>query len=84
MRFQHALGLAYTGQGKTAEAIAIFNMLLIQGAHPASFQGRAMAYDKAGNKAAALKDIDQAIAMDPKNPNYPKIRAQIIAGKTSK
>jgi len=84
MRFQHALGLAYTGQVKTAEAIAIFNMLLIQGAHPASFQGRAMAYDKAGNKAAALKDIDQAIAMDPKNPNYPKIRAQIIAGKTSK
>lgn len=40
-----------------------------------------MAHLKAGNTAASLQDLDQTIALEPGNPRYREIRAQIAAGK---
>ena len=35
----------------------------------------------AGNLAAALKDLDQAIALEPKNTRYAQVRASLAAGR---
>lgn len=80
-RHQFSLGMAYTGKGKTAESIPIFDKLIAREPKPAFYYGRAMAHIQSGNKTAGIKDLDQAIALDPKNRNYPSIRAQVAAGK---
>lgn len=80
IKHQYGLAMAFIGQGKSTESFKIFNNLVAQNPSAAIYHGRAMAYFKDGNKAAGIKDLDQAIALDPKNPNYPRIRSQIAAG----
>ena len=74
------LGLAFVGKGDTATAEALFTKMIAAKPSAPAFYGRAVARFSAGQKDVALKDIDQAIALDPRNPQYPQVRAQIAAG----
>ncbi|MBY0454655.1 MAG: tetratricopeptide repeat protein [Burkholderiaceae bacterium] len=77
-------GLAEVGRGNPEAALAIFNPLIAQEPSAKAYYGRAMAHLKAGNKAASLKDLDQTIALEPGNPSYPQIRAQIANDRLSR
>jgi tetratricopeptide (TPR) repeat protein len=81
MRLQMGLGLAYAGKRDTAAALAVFNPMLAAGPTASAYYGRAMTYVLSGDKAAGLKDLDQAIALEPTNGVYKNLRAQIAAQK---
>lgn len=81
LRLEIGLGMALVGKGNTSEAIAIFNQLLARTPTSAAFYGRAMAYQRAGQHAQSLSDLDQAIRLDPHNPQYRAIRNQVAAAK---
>ena len=74
------LGTAQVGQGDTRAAIALFDDLLARSPSGAAFYSRAMAYHAAGQPQASVKDMDQAIALEPDNLRYQQARA-FVAGK---
>lgn len=80
-RLSVGLGLAYAGKRDAAAALAIFNPLLASRPSAGAYYGRAMTYILSGDKAAGLKDLDQAIALEPANPRYKALRTQIAAQK---
>ena len=45
------------------------------------YYGRAIAKYRMGQQKASLSDLDRAIQLDPKNPQYTQMRAVISAGK---
>jgi predicted Zn-dependent protease len=55
--------------------------MLAAGPTASAYYGRAMTYVLSGDKAAGLKDLDQAIALEPANGVYKNLRAQIAAQK---
>ncbi|BFO54177.1 tetratricopeptide repeat protein [Acidovorax sacchari] len=73
------LGMAHVGKGDTQEAIALFDQLIARAPNAAAYYGRAMAYRGSRQYAASLKDLDQAIRLDPRNPQYAQIRAEVAA-----
>lgn len=75
------LGMAQIGHGDTRSAITLFNDLLARSPSGAAFYGRAMAYHAANQQAASLKDLDQAIALEPNNARYREIRAFVARKK---
>lgn len=75
------LGMAQVGKGDTRSALALFDQLIASAPSAPAFYGRAMAYHTAGQQASSLKDLDQAIALDPRNPRYPQVRALVAAPK---
>lgn len=83
-RLEMGLGMALVGKGDTARAIALFDQLLARAPNPAAFYGRGVAHHRAGNQTLGLKDLDQAIHMDPRNPQYRAVREQIAATKQQK
>jgi tetratricopeptide (TPR) repeat protein len=80
VKYRYGLALSYIGQSKAEQSLEIFDKLIATNPSAAMYHGRAMANFKAGNKTAGLRDLDQAIALDPKNLNYKRIRLQIAAG----
>lgn len=78
------MGMALIGKGDTARAIGLFDQLLARNPNPAAFYGRGVAHHKAGNQTQSLKDLDQAIRLDPRNPQYRTIREQIAAASPRK
>lgn len=80
-RLLQGLGLAQVGKGDAATALATFNALIAHSPSAAAYYGRAMAHLKAGDKNASLHDLDQTIALEPGNPRYRDIRAQMAAGQ---
>ena len=78
-RLRLGLGMALIGEGDTQAAMALFNTLLAQRPSGPAYYGRAMAYYTAGQHAASLKDLDQAIALEPRNLSYPQVRSQVAA-----
>ncbi len=83
-RLELGLGMALVGKGDTARAIGLFDRLLARAPNPAAFYGRGLAHQRGGNQAQALKDLDQAIGMDPRNPQYRAVREQIATTKSQK
>lgn len=83
-RLELGLGMALVGKGETTRAIHLFDQLLARSPNPAAFYGRGIAHDQAGNQAQSLKDLDQAIRLDPRNPQYRSVRDQIAAAKPRK
>ena len=75
------LGMAHVGNKNTARAIEIFDRLLATRPSGAAYYGRAMAHVVANQKDAGLRDLDQAIALEPGNAAYKNVRAQIAAQK---
>lgn len=80
-RLAVGLGSAYTGMGDTQKALAVFNPLIARRPSAMAFYARAMAHHTAGQTAAALQDLDKAIALEPQNPRYPQVRGIVAAGK---
>lgn len=75
-------GMAQVGKGDVQAAIATFNQILARTPNAAvAYYGRAMAQRAAGKLDDSLKDLDRAIALDPRNPQYPQVRAQIAAAR---
>ena len=80
-RVLQGLGLALVGQGHAEAALTIFNPLIGKSPSATAYYGRAMAHLKTGDRKASLQDLDHTIALEPNNPRYKEIRAQIAAGK---
>ena len=83
-RLLSGLGMAYIGKRDTTAAIDLFDKLIASKPTAPAHYGRAMAHLTAGNQAASLKDIDQAITLDPRNPMYPTLRAKIAQTPVTK
>lgn len=75
------LGMAQVGKGDTRAAIPLFDSLIASKPSAPAYYGRAMAHHQAGQQAASLKDLDQAMALDPRNPQYPQVRAMVAASR---
>lgn len=75
------LGMARVGKGETKAAIEVFDQLIATNPGAPVYYGRAIAHHQAGQQAASLSDIDQAIKLDPRNPQYNQMRAIIAAPK---
>ena len=81
LRLKLGLGMAYVGKHQPQQAIAQFDAVLAVREVPPAYFGRGMAYASAGDKAAALRDLDKAIAMAPNNAVYKANRERIAGGK---
>lgn len=75
------LGLAYAGNRDLVAALAIFNPMLAARPTGLAYYGRGMAYVLSGDKANGLKDLDQAIALEPGNGQYKAVRARFAGAK---
>ncbi|MBS0494709.1 MAG: glycosyltransferase family 39 protein [Proteobacteria bacterium] len=80
-RLLTGLGMAYIGKGQAQPAIELFNPLLARAPSAPAFYGRAMAYQLLGQRDASLRDINQAIQLEPKNPLYASMRANMTASQ---
>lgn len=77
-------GMAQVGKGDTQAALATFDRIIARTPNAAvAYYGRAMALRGAGRIDESLKAMDRAIALEPRNPQYPQVRAQ-IAGPAKK
>lgn len=83
-RLQMGLGMALVGRGETTRAIGLFDQLLERAPTAAAFYGRAMAYRTAGHLSQSLKDLDHAVRLDPRNPQYGAVRDQVAAEAQAK
>ena len=81
-RLEIGMGMALIGKGDNARAIGLFDQLLAHNPNPAAFYGRGVAHHQSGNNAQSLKDLDQAIRLDPRNPQYRAIREQFAAASS--
>ena len=80
-RFRLGLGMAYVGKNDTQAAIKVFDQLIASNASAPVYYGRALAYHQAGQQAASLRDLDQAIKLQPNNPQYIRMREIVAAPK---
>ncbi len=78
-RLEMGLGMALVGKGDSRRALALFDQLLARTPTAAVFYGRGMAHRAAGDLAASLKDMDQALRLDPRNAQFRSVREQIAA-----
>ncbi|WP_354440566.1 tetratricopeptide repeat protein [Ottowia thiooxydans] len=79
-RYLVGLGIANVGAQKATEAMSIFNQLLASKPTAPALYGRALAHAALNDKPNALKDIDQAIALEPTNPGYRQMKSKLEAG----
>ena len=79
-RVMLGIGMAHVGKGNTQAALTSFDQILAKTPNSAvAYYGRAMALRGAGRIEESLKAMDSAIALDPRNPQYPQVRAQIAS-----
>lgn len=80
-RLRLGMGMALVGKGESQAALAIFDPLIAS--HPGApvYYGRALARHQAGQEADSLKDLDEAIRLDPQNAQYGQMRSLIAAVK---
>ena len=79
-RLALGLGMALVGKGDTQAAIAQFDQIIASTPNAAAaYYGRAMAHNTAKRRDDSLKDLDRAIALDPRNAQYQQVRAQLAA-----
>ncbi|WP_448676370.1 tetratricopeptide repeat protein [Delftia acidovorans] len=78
------LGLALVGQGDSAQAKQLLDALISRSPSAPAYYGRAMAHRGLGHLPEALKDLDQAIRLEPQNPQYRQIRNQLSPAPAAK
>lgn len=69
--------MAIVGLKDGATALQYFDALLEKRVHPSALYGRALALRLQGRSVEAAAALDRAIALDPDNPVYQNLRAQI-------
>ncbi len=80
-RFALGLGMAFVGKHIPQAAIQMFDQVIARGPSASAYYGRAMARRLTGERDASLSDLDQAIRLEPNNPQYASMRATIAASK---
>jgi tetratricopeptide (TPR) repeat protein len=75
------LGMTYIGKEDSRAALAVFDGLLAKQPSAGAYYGRALALWVGGDKARGLRELDQAIALDPANPMYKDMRARLAAAR---
>lgn len=78
------LGMAQVGRQDTQAALAIFDRMLAVRPSGGAHYGRAVAHMTAGDNATALVELDRAMALEPNNPAYRNVRAQLVASQARK
>jgi tetratricopeptide (TPR) repeat protein len=73
------IGMAYVGKEDANSALEIFNAMLSNRPTANAYYGRALAYAVGRDKPKALQDLDQSIALEPRNSLYRDMRARIAA-----
>ena len=63
--FEDSLGMVYLKLGKLDDAISAYSKVLAKAPLPSSYLGRAFAYRRRGNAAAAQKDRTEANSLMP-------------------
>ena len=76
-RLSVGLGMALVGAARYVEATALFDQMILSKPIAGAFYGRSMAHLRQGNKSAAIRDMDRAVEMEPKNPQYRTLRDQL-------
>ena len=59
--------------------MALLDKLIAQSPSALAFYGRAMVHYNRGERDSALGDLDQAIALDPRNAQYRAVRNQLAS-----
>lgn len=77
------LALAYLGQKKVAEAMALLNPIIAQRPSGLAYYGRAVAQYVKGDKTASHKDILLAVAAEPSNPMFQSL-LKLLQSETNK
>ena len=72
-------GIALGRAGQSAEAMELLDKLIAQSPSALAFYGRAMVHYNRGERDSALGDLDQAIALDPRNAQYQAVRNQLAS-----
>lgn len=76
---QLRLGLAQLGRKDLEAARATFDGMLAVRPSAGAHYGRAMVLLQGGDRTVALAELDRAIALEPGNPAYRNVRAQLAA-----
>lgn len=83
-RYLIGLGIANVGAHQVPEAMAIFNRLLSVKPTAPAYYGRALAHSALNDKVNALRDIGQAIALEPTNSGYRQMKNQLETSAAGK
>ncbi|RYE41853.1 MAG: tetratricopeptide repeat protein [Hyphomicrobiales bacterium] len=76
------IGMAQVGKGDAKAGLETFNQIIARTPQAAvAYYGRALAHNAAGSLDRSLQDMDKAIALDPRNPQYVQVRAQLAAAR---
>ena len=78
-RYVQGLAMALLGKGDNKQAAKVVEDLVAAKPTAAAYYARAMVFYSTGRPAEAMKDLDQAIQMDPRNPQYQQVRAKVAA-----
>ncbi|AYM97587.1 hypothetical protein EAG14_17645 [Acidovorax sp. 1608163] len=73
------MGMAMVGKGDTQKAIPLFDDLIASAPSAPAYYGRGVALYRAGKLNDGLKDIDEAIKLEPRNAQYRQVREQLAA-----
>lgn len=73
------MGMAMVGKGDTQKAIPLFDDLIASAPSAPAYYGRGVALYRAGKLNEGLKDLDEAIKLEPRNAQYRQVREQLAA-----
>ena len=76
-RFEVGLGSALIGKKDFTQAQQIFDASLARQPNPPAFYGKALAYREQGDLTRAIANMGKASEMDPANPVYRNLLAQL-------
>jgi tetratricopeptide (TPR) repeat protein len=73
------MGMAMVGKGDTQKAVPLFDDLIASAPSAPAYYGRGVALYRAGKLNDGLKDLDEAIKLEPRNAQYRQVREQLAA-----
>ena len=78
------LGMALVGKGDAQKALPLFEQLIASTPSAPAHYGRGVALYRMGKLEEGLKELDTAIKLDPRNPQYPQVRNMLQQSKTGR